>query len=261
MQLIFLPEEFDSWENIEASTGHSHCRTQLRPHAASERSCAKFIQIRKGRRTIAHIQAGPPHDSTALASAETATRAGCGCGSSSGDAGGGADSHRLMAGERPWKVLAIDFLEVDMPSESPGCAACDGVRARLDSALEVVSPLLAQLGTTVELRAARVRTEADARALRLTASPTIRIGGVEAAPEHRGTGEERVWTWRGEAHSTPPQAMLIDALLRGYTGSTSDGAPSAGAAQASGNAPLPAYLAQFLTSDGNIANQPACCGG
>jgi hypothetical protein len=75
--------------------------------------------------------------------------------------------------------------------------------------------------------------------LRLTGSPTIRVGDVEVRPEHRGTDEEgRVWWWNGEEHSLPPEAMLVDTILRGYA--------LLRAAGGIGAFSLPAYMQQFL---------------
>lgn len=168
----------------------------------------------------------------------------CGCGSSSEEAG-----NDPVATDGRRQLLAIEFLEVAMPSTNgEGCSACDSVRGRLDSAIEAVRPLFARLGTEVEVEAARVRTEAEARTLGLHASPTIRIGNVVVAPEHRGTGEERLWQWRGDRFAAPPQGMLVDMLIRGYAATVTSASADVGDQEKDARGDLPAYLLQFLTA-------------
>lgn len=135
------------------------------------------------------------------------------------------------------RVLLVDFIEVAMPTAArPGCSACDTARSRLDAAIAAVRPVLDEIGVEVQVRDLRVATEAEARLLRLTASPTIRIGGVEVAPEH-GEGEARVWRWRGDEHALPPKAMLLEALLA--AAAKPEATPRA-------EYEVPAYLRRFL---------------
>ena len=112
-------------------------------------------------------------------------------------------------------TVEIDYIEVDMPRpERSGCSACDDVRTRLDAALGTVEQVLRAIGLRVKVRSLEVTTAAEAELLRLRGSPTVRIGGREIAPVHRGpAGEERVWHWRGEEHALPPEAMFTEALL------------------------------------------------
>jgi len=113
----------------------------------------------------------------------------------------------------PAQSLVVDFIEVAMPVDArAGCSACDSARARLESAVEAVQPLLEEIGVAIKIRDLRVRTMAEAELLRLPASPTIRVGSVEVAPEHRD-GETRIWHWRGGEHALPPKGMLVEALL------------------------------------------------
>jgi hypothetical protein len=137
--------------------------------------------------------------------------------------------------------LEVQFLGVEMSHSrgTNGCASCDTARSRLDAALETVRPALDAVGVSVEVSERFVETEREARALRLTGSPTIRVGGVELKPEHRGKDEDgRVWTWNGEEHPLPPPAMLVDAILRGYA--LLRGSGGIGAFE------VPAYMRQFL---------------
>jgi hypothetical protein len=134
----------------------------------------------------------------------------CGCNATTG-----ASSSAAPASD----TLEVQFLGVEMSAATgtKSCSSCDTARSRLDAAIDAVRPVLDAVGVSVAVSELFVETELEARALRLTGSPTIRVGGVELKPEHRGRGEDgRVWTWNGEEHPLPPQAMLVDAILRGY---------------------------------------------
>lgn len=106
------------------------------------------------------------------------------------------------------KVLDVAFLEVDVSSEgTSACGVCDNAnaRTRLRAALGTVEPALQELGVEARIRQVLVRTEDEARALKLRASPTIRVGRVDLVPEPpvpKGgegaeDGENRAWVWRG----------------------------------------------------------------
>lgn len=160
-------------------------------------------------------------------------------------------------------TLEIQFLGVEMSAATgtKGCSSCDSTRSRLDAAIDAVRPALSAAGVAVVVAEQFVETEREVRALHLAASPTIRIGAVEVKPEHRGIGEDsRIWLWNGGEHSQPPQAMLVDAILRGYaSGRASGGVESTG---------IPPYVRQFLKSEPSakpmptIEAAPQCgCGG
>jgi len=137
-------------------------------------------------------------------------------------------------------TLSIEFIEVAMlPEARSSCSACDTVRARLETAVGTLSPAFAALGLEPRVEEKVVRTAEEATRLQVRASPTIRIEGVELAPEHRGEdGELRIWRWKDEEHSSPSQGLLVAALI--------DGARS-GESEAS-SYELPDYLARHLAS-------------
>jgi hypothetical protein len=149
----------------------------------------------------------------------------------------GTDSNAAPAAE----TLEVQFLGVEMSAATgtKSCASCHTARSRLDAAIDAVRPVLDAVGVSVAVSERFVETEREARALRLTGSPMIRVGGVELKPEHRGTGEDsRVWSWNGEEHTLPPRAMLVDAILRGYAHLRANGGI--------GTLEFPAYVRQYL---------------
>jgi len=141
----------------------------------------------------------------------------------------------------PNDVLEVDYIEVDMPKPArASCAGCDDARATLDRAIAQVEPVLRELGSRIEVRELKVRTGAEAELLRLRASPTIRVGGLDLRPEHRGDdGEERIWLWRGREYRVPPPGLFTEALMMASTSSVESGAYQ-----------VPAYLRRFLGEPG-----------
>ena len=130
------------------------------------------------------------------------------------------------APEQPKKTLVIDFMFIDLTV----CDRCLGTDANLDKALTDVAGLLESTGYEVNLNKILVETEDQARELRFFSSPTIRINGRDIQLDARETlcescgdvcGEDvdcRVWTWQGNEYTTPPPAMIIDAILRNVYG-------------------------------------------
>lgn len=144
--------------------------------------------------------------------------------------------------------LEVEFLSVEMSAATgtTSCSSCDTARSRLDAAIDAIRPVLDAVGVSVAVSERSVETEREARALRLTGSPTIRVGGVEVKPEHRGMGEDgRVWSWNGEEHALPPRAMLVDAILRGYAFQRGSGTINA--------LEVPPYIGQYLKPE-----RPSC---
>lgn len=163
------------------------------------------------------------------------------------------------------RELVVDFLEVEMANTgSSGCSACDSVRGQLDATVDALEPIIAELGVRLSVRATLVRTEEEVRRLGVRGSPTIRIGEVSLFPEHCGMGEERVWSWRGKEYNSPPRALLLHTILRGYVA----WAGTEMVNQPAGRAPdeeieIPIYLRQFLAQESRAealkAPEHHCC--
>ncbi len=107
------------------------------------------------------------------------------------------------------------------------CTRCQDAEKILDEARKVLAPLLETLGVELSVRKTHVRSEEQARELGFVTSPTIRVNGRDIQPEVRespcdscgslcGCGEDfgcRIWTYQGEDHTSPPKAMVADAIL------------------------------------------------
>ena len=157
-------------------------------------------------------------------------------------------------------ALDVFVMEVDMSrAGEAGCQACDTTTARVKESVEQLRPVLDAVGVEVRVDKLRVSSDAEARALGLRASPMIRIGGIELAPEHRdiplnGSEEEfetmRLWHWQGQAYRDPPLAMLLDALLRAYATNRTEGATPK-------RSEIPSYVQQYLSPGGERASAAA----
>ncbi|MDT8900307.1 DUF2703 domain-containing protein [Anaeroselena agilis] len=123
---------------------------------------------------------------------------------------------------QPSKRLLIEFMYIDLTV----CDRCLGADTSLDEAIAEVSNLLKNTGYEIEIRKILIETEDQAHELGFVSSPTIRVNGQdiqldvkESLCESCGDvcGEEvdcRVWVWQGQEYTTPPKAMIIDAILR-----------------------------------------------
>lgn len=139
---------------------------------------------------------------------------------------------------------AIDllFLEVDMSgSGKKSCGACDVAESRLNTALDLARPLLAEAGYAVRVNKMQVTTEEQARRLKFVGSPTLRVAGSEVVPRHVPDGEGRVWSWAGKEFAEPPVGLFLDLILRGVR--TEGSRASAQLAEE-----IPSYLKRYLQS-------------
>lgn len=120
------------------------------------------------------------------------------------------------------KRLLIEFMYIDLSK----CDRCIGADANLEGAIAEVAPVLKAIGYDIGVRKMLVESEQQASELGFVSSPTIRINGQdielnvkESLCESCGDvcGEDvdcRVWTWQGQEYTTPPRAMIIDAILK-----------------------------------------------
>lgn len=168
--------------------------------------------------------------------------------------------------------LRMDFLFLDLAS----CSRCRGTGRNLESALDVVSDVLAAAGVDVEVNKINVDTAAQARQLRLVTSPTIRLNGVDIALDLRespcgcgactdGRGESilcRDWVFRDQTYPEAPVAMIIEAILRAIYGVADQPEPKAEPYE------LPENLQRFFAGKGpggapaegqSITGQSPCC--
>lgn len=135
---------------------------------------------------------------------------------------GAADAKCCDSGENPAKKLLIEFMYIDLTV----CERCLGTDANLEEAVADVATVLNAAGYEIEVRKILVESEEQARELGFVSSPTIRINGrdiqldvQENLCESCGDvcGEDvdcRVWVWQGQEYTTPPKAMIVDAILK-----------------------------------------------
>ena len=122
--------------------------------------------------------------------------------------------------------LDIDFLYLDVSI----CTRCQGTEDSLEEALDEVTRVLEATGTEVSVRKIHITNEELARAHRFVSSPTIRVNGrdiqldvKESQCESCGDlcGDEvdcRIWVYQGREYTSPPKAMIVDAILRAVYG-------------------------------------------
>lgn len=132
-----------------------------------------------------------------------------------------------MGGERR---VDIEFLYLD----TSVCTRCQGTEAALEEAVDEVARVLKAAGIALTVRKIQVQSEEQARELGFVSSPTIRVNGRDIQPEAKETlcescgdlcGEDvdcRVWVYQGKEYTSPPKALIIDAILREVYG----GAPA-----------------------------------
>ena len=148
------------------------------------------------------------------------------------------------------ETLQIELLKVDMSSEeTSACSACDTIQQKLNKAVEMVRPLLTSLKTQVEQKITTVYTEEEARANKVMASPTIRVGNFDFYPEHDGLNEKRIWEWNGKILPNPSKEVLAECILRGYLGEINQKAQT----------DISPYVKQFLSKQPETHTAEGCC--
>ena len=120
------------------------------------------------------------------------------------------------------RQVVIDFLYLDLAV----CTRCKGTGDSLDSALAQVAGVLQASGAEAVVNRIHVDSEEKALQYRFASSPTIRVNGrdiqlagKESKCESCGDlcGDDvdcRVWLYQGKEYTSPPPAMIVDAILR-----------------------------------------------
>lgn len=121
-------------------------------------------------------------------------------------------------------AVNIELLYLDLDI----CARCRETDDNLDVAIEQVRADLEEKGYAVQLQRRHVTTEADALALGLEISPTIRVNGRDIEFDWQSNGcnectelaggkEEvacRIWNWQGQEHFAAPVEMIVAAIRK-----------------------------------------------
>ena len=122
--------------------------------------------------------------------------------------------------------VPVDFLYLDLTT----CDRCIGTASNLDRAVELLSPILREVGVQLDVRKKLVEAEDQARELGFVSSPTILVDGYDIAGQLResrcgpcgdacgcGDGDTcincRVWVYNGNEHTEAPVGLIADAIL------------------------------------------------
>jgi len=118
--------------------------------------------------------------------------------------------------------LTIDFLYLDLTV----CSWCQGTKSSLDAAIFEVAQVLSATNIEVAVNKINVVSEEQAEELRFVSSPTIRVNGKDIQLEIKESlcdscqdlcGADvdcRIWIYQDKEYTTPPKAMIIEAILR-----------------------------------------------
>ncbi|MGQ9824153.1 MAG: DUF2703 domain-containing protein [Desulfotomaculales bacterium] len=154
----------------------------------------------------------------------------------------------LQTGE---KRVEIEFLYLG----TSVCTRCQGTEEAPEEAVDEVARVLKAAGIALTVRKIPVQSEEQAREPGFVSSPTIRVNGRDIQPEAKETlcescgdlcGEDvdcRVWVYQGKEYTSPPKALIIDAILREVYG----GAPANRPAPPKAGA-VPDNLKKFFTA-------------
>ena len=162
-------------------------------------------------------------------------------------------------------TITIDHFYLDKEV----CSRCTQTGESVAEAARLLRAVLDPVGVEVDIASTRVETAEQAEALRLVASPTVRINGRDLDPDIAEdacaecsdlAGDAincRVWSWRGDTSRAAPVALIVDGALEAVygQGELASRGPSPGAS--AGGFALPENLRRFFAG----APTPGCgCG-
>ena len=129
----------------------------------------------------------------------------------------------------PTNKIEIEFLYLDLNV----CERCQGSDKNLDKALNILHPVLKEIGYEIRVKKINVNTEALAKHYRFMSSPTIRINNVDIQEDVQEDNckscgdlcgdsvDCRVFTYQNKQYHEPPIGMIIDQILKSiYTPKT-----------------------------------------
>ena len=129
---------------------------------------------------------------------------------------------------KPGRELVLDFLYLDLNT----CDRCQDTDSSLDEALKDVARVLETTGVSVKVNKVNVISQEQAEEHKFMSSPTIRINGQDIQLDVRESecqacgdlcGDDvdcRVWTYQGREFSSPPKALIVEAILKHVLGTT-----------------------------------------
>ncbi len=134
-----------------------------------------------------------------------------------------------VTAEAAKRQVVIDFLYLDLEV----CSWCKGTGDSLDGALSQVATVLQAGGVEVIVNRIHVDSEEKAVQHQFVSSPTIRVNGRDIQLAGRESkcdscgdlcGDDvdcRIWLYQGKEYTSPPPAMIVDAILREVYGQPS----------------------------------------
>lgn len=158
------------------------------------------------------------------------------------------------------KTIDIEFLYLDLNV----CEQCRGSESNLEEALREVSKILESTGVEVNLKKIQIETYEQALAMDFISSPTIRVGGRDAALEVNEnycsscsdlSGTEtfcRVWNFRGEEFSTVPKSLVIETILKEIYGGRRETAEISAERKSHSLENLKRFFAGVKTTDNSV---------
>ena len=168
------------------------------------------------------------------------------------------------------RKVEIELLALDLET----CGRCTRTERNLEEALRTAASRLHERDIAVEVAKHVIGSEAEAKRLRFTSSPTIRVDGRDIALDLRESPCEdcgelcgceggvscRVWVWKGQEHLEAPTEMIVEAIL--------GASASPPARDASGPYRMPENLRAFFDARARketVASKPggtrvSCCG-
>lgn len=123
--------------------------------------------------------------------------------------------------------IVVDYLYLDLNV----CKPCQETEEVLDEAVSEVSMVLKSTNVNIIVNKIHIHSKEEAIFHKLESSPTIRINGNDIDIDIKETsckscgdlcGEDvncRVWVYQGNEYTTPPKAMIIDAIFNEIYGS------------------------------------------
>lgn len=123
---------------------------------------------------------------------------------------------------KPKRQVVIDFLYLDHNT----CDRCCDTEKTLSDALSSVKDVLNSAGIEAKINKYLIDTKEKAVKHKLLSSPTIRINGRDIdvdvkESECQSCGDVcgdnvdcRIWSYQGIDYTSPPKALIVDAILR-----------------------------------------------
>ncbi len=120
------------------------------------------------------------------------------------------------------KIIEIELLYLDLSV----CGRCKSTDRIVEESIEDVKTSLSEMGYTINFTKTHIQGVQCAKDHAFVSSPTIRITNRDIVLETKesncnscgslcGTKVDcRDWIWQGKSYSSPPKAMIIDAIFK-----------------------------------------------